>query len=129
MTDPIADMITRIKNALMAQKREVEIPHSRMKESIAKLLLENKYIESYKVSDTKPQPQILITLKYLGKTAAISDVRRISKPGRRIYATVKQIPRALGGYGITIVSTSKGVMIDTEARKQNVGGEVLCQIW
>ena len=129
ITDPIADMIIRIKNALMAGQSEVVMPHSKLREAVGKLLLEGGYIESIDVQEMKPQSQIKIVPKYIGKTPAISGVRRISKPGRRVYATVKEIPKSLGGYGMTIVSTSKGVVTDTQAKKLNVGGEVLCQIW
>ncbi len=129
MNDPIADMITRIKNAIMARHDEVVIPHSKMKEAIAVLLKDNGYIESFEVVKKAPQDDITVKLKYIGKTAAITDVRRVSKPGRRVYSPVKEIPKTLGGYGMTVVSTSKGVITDTQARKQNTGGEVLCQIW
>jgi small subunit ribosomal protein S8 len=129
MTDPIADMIIRIKNALMARHDSVAIPHSRLKEEIAKILLENKYVEEMQIEQKTPQSEILFKLRYVGKLPAITDVKRVSTPGRRTYASSKKIPQALGGYGITIVSTSKGVMTDKEARKQNLGGEVLCQIW
>lgn len=129
MNDPIADMITRIKNALMAKHDTVSIPHSKLKEQIGQLLLQNNYVDEVRVENKMPQPEVVIKLKYIGRLAAITDVKRVSKPGRRIYATAAKIPRALGGYGITIVSTSKGVMTDKEAKKQNIGGEVLCQIW
>ncbi len=129
MNDPIADMITRIKNVIMARHDEVVIPHSKMKEAIAVLLKDNGYIESFEVVKKAPQDDITVKLKYIGKTAAITDVRRVSKPGRRVYSPVKEIPKTLGGYGMTVVSTSKGVITDTQARKQNTGGEVLCQIW
>lgn len=129
MTDPIADMIIRIKNALLARHSEVMMPHSKLKQSIAKILEAEGYIEGVEVKSDSIVPQIMIKLKYQGKTPAITDVRRLSKPGRRLYAPANQIPRALGGYGITIVSTSKGVITDTQARKQNVGGEIICQIW
>jgi len=129
MTDPIADMIIRIKNALLAEMPEVVIPHSKVKEEIAKILMANGYVESFDLEAKVPQSNIRIKPRYVGKMSAITDVKRISKPGRRIYASSKELPRALGGYGITIVSTSKGIMTDRDARKQNVGGEVLCQIW
>jgi len=129
MTDPIADMIIRIKNALLAGHSKVEIPHSKVKEALASILLEEEYVAGMTVKPQVPQPVIEIDLKYVGKVPAITDVRRISKPGRRIYAGVKDIPKALGGYGITILSTSKGVMTDTKARQTNSGGEVLCQVW
>jgi small subunit ribosomal protein S8 len=129
MTDPIADMIIRVKNAFMANKAEVSIPHSKLKEAIAKILEAEGYVESFEVEQTVPQKTINVKLKYVGKIPAITEVRRMSKPGRRVYATVQDIPRALGGYGVTIVSTSKGVVTDSEARKMNIGGELLCQIW
>lgn len=129
MTDPIADMIIRIKNALMAGHERVEIPHSKVKESLAHILVDEGYISKASVVKQIPQSVIVVDLKYVGKVPAITDVRRVSKPGRRMYAGVKDIPKALGGYGITIVSTSKGVMTDTKAKQQNAGGEVLCQVW
>lgn len=129
MTDPIADMIIRVKNAFMANRAEVSIPHSKVKEAIAKILEAEGYVESFEVEPTVPQKTINVKLKYVGKIPAITEVRRMSKPGRRVYSTVKDIPKALGGYGVTIVSTSKGVVTDADARKMNVGGEVLCQIW
>jgi small subunit ribosomal protein S8 len=129
MTDPIADMIIRIKNALMAGRKDVTIPHSKLKEALSNLLVENGYIEKVEVKDVKPQAEIYVTLKYLGKTPAITDVKRISKPGRRLYSSATHVPKALGGYGLTIVSTSKGIMTDKQAKQQNVGGEVLCQVW
>jgi small subunit ribosomal protein S8 len=129
MTDPIADMITRIKNAHMAQLESVKLPHSKVKEAIANILKEEGYVVEVNVEDTKPQKTLVIDLKYLGSTPAISGVKRVSKPGRRIYSTSKEIPVTLGGYGLTVVSTSKGLMSDKKAKKDNVGGEVLCQIW
>lgn len=129
MNDPIADMIIRIKNALLSRHDSVVVPHSKLKAEIAKILVENKYVESAEVVAKTPQSDIVLKLKYIGKLPAISDVKRISKPGRRMYAPAGQLPKALGGYGITIISTSKGIMVDKEARKQNVGGEILCQIW
>lgn len=129
MTDPIADMIIRIKNALMAGHSKVEIPHSKLKVSLAQILVEEGYVESAEVKQTGPFPVIEVGLKYMGKTPAITDVRRISKPGKRTYAGSKEIPSALGGYGITIISTNKGIVTDKKARQLNLGGEVLCQIW
>ena len=129
MTDPIADMIIRIKNALLAGQKQVSIPHSKMKQAIGSLLAEHGYVESIEVVDQVPQSLLMVKLKYVGKTPAITNVRRMSKPGCRSYASSKDLPRALGGYGLTIISTSKGIMTDKQARKQNIGGEVLCQIW
>lgn len=129
MTDPIADFIIRIKNAFMANKREVSVPYSKMKKSIADILEEEDYIESVEVVEGKPFARIKMRLRYVGRMPAVTEVKRLSKPGRRLYSAVNDIPRSLGGYGITIVSTNKGVMTDAQARKQNVGGELLCQIW
>jgi small subunit ribosomal protein S8 len=129
MTDPIADMLIRIKNALMVRHAEVHIPHSKIKEAIAKLLVENNYVESVDVQPNGPQPTLVVKLRYVGRSPAITDVKRLSKPGRRLYTTSDNIPQALGGYGLTIISTSKGILTDSQARKQNVGGELVCQIW
>lgn len=129
MTDPIADMIIRIKNALLARHSQVVVPSSKIKHSIAQILEREGYITGFELKAEKPQANLVINLRYTGKSPVITDVKRLSKPGRRVYAPASQVPRALGGYGITIVSTSKGVITDKEARKQNVGGELLCQIW
>ena len=129
MNDPIADMIIRIKNALMAKHDTVMVPHSKMKQKIGEILVATKYVEECKVENKMPQSELVIKLRYVGRLAAITDVKRVSTPGRRVYTSSKKVPRALGGYGITIVSTSKGVMTDKDAKKQNLGGEVLCQIW
>lgn len=127
--DPIADMLIRIKNAHMAGHREVVMPHSKMKQAIAQVLEENKYVERVEVIEKAPQNEIKLVLRYVGSLPAITEVKRISKPGRRLYASVNEIPEALGGYGITIVSTNKGVVTGQVARQNNVGGEILCQIW
>ncbi len=129
MTDPIADMIIRIKNSVMAGRSDLLLPHSKMKLALAKILKDFNYIEAFEVVDAKPFKQIKITLKYLGKVPVISGVKRISKPGRRIYKSTSTVPSTLNGYGLTIVSTNKGLMDSKSARKNNVGGEVLCQIW
>lgn len=129
MTDPIADMIIRIKNALLAGRESVAIPHSKMKAAIAQILQQEGYVNEVSVEETKPQATIMIDLKYVGDTPAITDVKRVSKPGRRQYTGSGAVPKTLGGYGITIMTTSKGVMTGVNARKQNVGGEILCQIW
>jgi small subunit ribosomal protein S8 len=129
MTDPIADMIIRIKNALMVRHTHVRVPHSKVKSAIADLLVSSGYVEAVETEDSKPQATLVLKLKYLGKLPAISEVKRLSKPGRRVYAPAHQIPRALGGYGVTLVSTSKGILTDKQARQQNIGGELLCQIW
>lgn len=129
MTDPISDMIIRIKNALLVRHTEVEMPYSKMKAAIATILVAHNYVEAAEVKKDATHPTLVIKLKYVGKIPAITDVKRLSKPGRRLYSSSKHIPRALGGYGITILSTSKGVVVDTDARKQNLGGELICQIW
>jgi small subunit ribosomal protein S8 len=129
MIDPISDFITRIKNAVMAKHITVVLPYSKLKESLAEILKREGYLSEISIDTTKPFPELILTLKYIGKQTAVTDVRRLSKPGRRLYAPAKQIPRALGGYGITILSTNRGVLTDSDARKMNVGGELLCQIW
>jgi small subunit ribosomal protein S8 len=129
MIDPISDFITRIKNAVMAKHTTVALPYSKLKESLAEILKREGYLSDISIDTTKPFPELILTLKYIGKQTAVTDVRRLSKPGRRLYAPAKQIPRALGGYGITILSTNRGVLTDSDARKMNVGGELLCQIW
>ena len=128
--DPIADMLTRIRNALIARHETVTIPASNMKKSIAGILLDEGYIKSVDYIDDGLQGQIKIVLKYAqGKESVIKGLKRISKPGLRVYAKNEEIPKVLGGLGIAIISTSKGVMADKEARKAGVGGEVLAYIW
>jgi len=130
MTDPIADMLIRIKNALMARHKKVIIPASKIKLEIARILKEEGYIEDYQYIDEKPQGKIEIVLKYdENKRPVIAGVRRVSKPGRRIYMGYRKLPKVLDGLGIAIVSTSQGIMTDYEARKRKIGGEVLCEIW
>lgn len=128
-TDPISDIIIRIKNAHMARHSKVEVPYSKMKKAVADILLKEGYVSEVGVKESKPFSYLVITLKYIGKLPAVNNVKRLSKPGRRLYSPVSKIPRTLGGYGITIVSTSKGVMTDKQARKANLGGELLCQVW
>jgi small subunit ribosomal protein S8 len=130
MTDPIADMLTRIRNAIMASYDEVGVPSSKMKVNIAKILKYEGYIRNYKIIKGEPQDRLVIYLKYgEDKNPVINGLRRVSKPSSRIYARCKRIPRALNGLGINIVSTSKGVMTDREARKMGVGGEIICSVW
>ena len=130
MNDPIADMLTRVRNALIARHDTVTLPASNMKKSIAKILLDEGYIKSVDYVDDGLQGQIKIVLKYAeGKQSVIKGLKRISKPGLRVYARTEELPKVLGGLGIAIVSTSKGVMTDKEARKAGVGGEVLAYIW
>ena len=130
INDPIADMLTRIRNGLIASHDSVTVPASNMKKAIAKILLDEGYIKSVDYVDDGVQGQIKIALKYVqGKESVIKGLKRISKPGLRVYARNNEIPKVLGGLGIAIVSTSKGVMTDKEARNAGVGGEVLAYIW
>ena len=130
INDPIADMLTRIRNGLIARHDSVTMPASNMKKAIAKILLDEGYIKSVDYIDDGLQGQIKIALKYVqGKESVIKGLKRISKPGLRVYARSSEIPKVLGGLGIAIVSTSKGVMTDKEARNAGVGGEVLAYIW
>ncbi|HDD43957.1 MAG TPA: 30S ribosomal protein S8 [Candidatus Desulfofervidus auxilii] len=130
ITDPIADMLTRIRNATKAHKTEVEIPASKMKLNIARILKEEGFIQQYKLIKDGKQGIIKITLKYdENKKSVISGLKRVSKPGRRIYVKKDKLPYVLNGLGIAIISTSKGVMTDKEARKLGIGGEWLCSIW
>lgn len=129
ITDPIGDMLTRIKNAQMAKKKQLAIPHSKLKEAIANKLLDNNYIKSVEIEEKTPQSDIIIKLRYVDHLPAITGLKRISKPGRRLYSKTNRIPATLGGYGMTLVSTSKGILTGKEARQESVGGELLCQIW
>ena len=129
ITDPIADMLTRIRNANSARHDTVDVPASNMKKSIAQILLDEGYIKSYQIVDDGTQGVIHITLKYNGKEKVITGLRRVSKPGLRVYVGADELPRVLRGLGIAIVSTSKGVMTDKAARAAHVGGEVLAFVW
>ena len=130
ITDPIADMLTRIRNAGAARHATVEIPASSMKKAIAQILLDEGYIKAFEVIENGTQGTIKVTLKYsANKEKAISGLRRVSKPGLRVYAGAEELPRVLRGLGIAIVSTSKGVMTDKKAREAHVGGEVLAFVW
>ena len=130
ITDPIADMLTRIRNANSAKHETVDVPVSNMKKAIADILLEEGYIKSYEIIDDGKQGMIHITLKYgANKEKVISGLQRVSKPGLRVYAGREELPKVLKGLGIAILSTNKGIMTDKQARKENVGGEVLAFIW
>lgn len=130
LTDSIADMLTRIRNANSAKHETVDIPASNMKKAIAKILLDEGYIKNFQMIDDDKQGTIHITLKYgAGKQQVISGIRRVSKPGLRIYTSKEDMPKVLKGLGIAIVSTSRGVMTDRQARKENVGGEVIAFVW
>lgn len=132
VTDPIADMLTRIRNANVAMHDQVSMPSSKLKEAVAKILLREGYIEEYTITDVegKPFKTLNITMKYSPKRErVITGIKRVSKPGLRVYTPANQAPRVLGGMGIAILSTSKGVITDREARAGRVGGEILCEVW
>ena len=130
ITDPVADMLTRIRNANTAKHESVDVPASNLKKAIAQILLDEGYIKSFEIVDDGTQGIIRIPLKYLaGKEKVISGLRRVSKPGLRVYAGADELPRVLKGLGIAIISTSKGVMTDKKARANHVGGEVLAFVW
>ena len=129
VTDTIADMLTRIRNANAMRYNEVSVPASKLKIELARILKEEGFIKNYKVVKEDAQGSIVITLKYVNKERVITGLKRISKPGLRVYAKSNEIPKVLNGLGIAIISTSKGIMTDKEARKQNLGGEVLAYIW
>ena len=130
ITDPVADMLTRIRNASSAKHDTVDVPASNLKKAIAQILLDEGYIKSYTVVDNGNQGMIHITLKYLAKKQqVITGLRRVSKPGLRVYAGAEELPQVLKGLGIAIVSTSKGVMTDKKARENHIGGEVLAFVW
>ena len=130
-TDPIADMLTRIRNASAARHKELTLPSSKVKREIARILAEEGFIDSWATAnDDGVQESLTVRLKYVeGKTPVVSGLKRISKPGLRVYARKTEIPRVLGGLGMAILSTSRGVMTGTQARKLNLGGEVLCFVW
>ncbi|MEG0152692.1 MAG: 30S ribosomal protein S8 [Cellulosilyticaceae bacterium] len=130
MTDPIADMLTRIRNANMVKHETVDVPASNMKKELARILLEEGFVRGYDVIEDGKQGIIRIQLKYgqIGERV-ITGLKRISKPGMRVYAANHEVPRVLNGLGISIISTSKGILTDRQARKENVGGEVICYVW
>lgn len=132
-SDPIADLLTRVRNALMVKHASVAVPHSKINLAVAQILKNEGYVEDVTVTDDKPVPMIVIKLKYWGKRReqrpVISNLKRISKPGRRVYVAKSGIPWVLSGMGICILTTPKGVMTGQQARRENVGGEVLCYIW
>ncbi|MBR4111291.1 MAG: 30S ribosomal protein S8 [Clostridia bacterium] len=129
ITDPIADMLTRIRNANAQRHETVDIPSSKMKKTIAEILLAEGYIKSFEEIEGNGQGIIRITLKYVNKQKAITGLKRISKPGLRVYANKEELPRVLGGIGTALISTSKGIMTDKLARQEGVGGEVLAFVW
>jgi small subunit ribosomal protein S8 len=130
MTDPIADMLSRIRNANLAYKEEVVIPASGLKEDMAKLLAREGYVTGYRLEGEAPKQRIVIEMKYgPDRERTISGLKRVSRPGRRVYADRNHLPRVLGGLGVAILSTSQGLMTDRQAARRGVGGEVLCQVW
>ena len=132
MSDPIADMLTRIRNAQMVEKTSVVMPSSKLKVALAKILEQEGYISGSSIEDdsSQPRPRLRIAMKYTpDRKRTISGLRRVSKPGLRVYTPADKLPRVLGGMGIAILSTSQGLMTDREARERHVGGEVLCQVW
>jgi small subunit ribosomal protein S8 len=130
ITDPIADLLTRIRNGLGARHGEVRVPHSRVKARIAEILMTEGYLEEVEVIAAPVQSEIRIRLKYTNnREPVIKGIKRVSKPGLRVYASRQDLPRVQGGLGIAVVSTSKGLMTDKEARRQKVGGEIMCEVW
>jgi small subunit ribosomal protein S8 len=133
MTDPIADMLTRVRNAMEREHKAVSMPHSTIKERVAEVLKDEGYIADYAVLPEQPQPVLRIELKYVGdrrhRRPVITDLRRISRPGRRVYVNRDEIPWVLSGMGIAILTTSKGIMTGEQARRQGLGGEVICEVW
>ncbi len=129
MTDPIADMLTRIRNAVMIRAEKVDIPASRIKLDIAKILKEEGFIRAYKILKDKRQGILRLTLKYVENDNVISGLKRVSKPGRRVYVGSKEVPRVMGGVGIAILTTPKGILSDKACRREGVGGEVICYVW
>ena len=129
VTDTIADLLTRIRNAQAAKHATVEVPASNLKKSICQILVDEGYVKNFSVKEDGKQGMITITLKYVGKQPVIKGLKRVSKPGLRIYSNAQELPKVMKGLGVAIISTSKGVMTDRQARKENVGGEVLAFIW
>jgi small subunit ribosomal protein S8 len=129
VTDPIADLLARVRNGASAQKIDIFVPYSRMKAEISRILKDEGYITDYEVDTTAARPRIKITNKLVNRTSAITGLKRVSRPGLRRYVGAKEIPRVLGGMGVAILSTSRGVMSGREAKKQNVGGELLAYVW
>lgn len=129
VTDPIADYLTRIRNAIKANKKRVDIPSSNLKREITRILKEKKYINNFTEKSDNKSGILTIYLKYTGGKSVINGLKRVSKPGLRVYTSADKVPRVLGGLGIAIISTPKGLLTDQQARQENVGGEVICYIW
>ena len=128
-TDPIADLLTRIRNAIMAGKNEIRVPHSKMKQTVAEQLKKAGYLSDVTVEKGTPRATLVVTINKDGENTTINEIVRLSKPGRRVYAAVSEIPRVKSGRGIVLVSTSQGVMTDNEARKARLGGELICKVY
>ncbi|MBI2420313.1 MAG: 30S ribosomal protein S8 [Ignavibacteriales bacterium] len=129
VTDPIADLLTRVRNAIKAKKRRVDVPASKMKAGVIQILKEQNFIQDFALVEDNKQNVLRIALKYTNGISAISGIKRISTPGLRVYADVEHLPRVLNGYGMSVISTPKGLLSDRQARKENVGGEIICEIW
>ncbi|HEY5792903.1 MAG TPA: 30S ribosomal protein S8 [Chthoniobacterales bacterium] len=129
ITDPVADFLTRLRNASSVRKTEFTVPYSKLKSEIARLLKQEGYINDYELDTTSDKPFLKITTKFTGKASAITGLKRVSKPGLRRYVGSEEIPRVLGGLGIALVSTSRGILTGQEARRQKVGGELLAYVW
>lgn len=129
ITDPISDLLARLHNAYLAKKDSLIVTFSRVNYAILEILKEEGYISSLKMQDQQQVKSIIIELKYIQATPALSGVKRLSKPGRRLYSVASDIPKTLGGYGITVLSTNKGLMTDKQAKQKNLGGELICQVW
>lgn len=129
VTDPIADMLTRVRNAALIRSEKVDIPASKIKLEVAKILKEEGFIRAYKILKDKKQGILRLTLKYVDNENVISGLRRISRPGRRVYVGSKEIPRVMGGVGIAVLTTPKGILSDKTCRRENIGGEVICYVW
>lgn len=129
LTDPIADMLTRMRNAIRIKAEKVDIPISKMKLEIAKILKEEGFIKAYKILKDRKQGILRVIIKYVDNESVISGLNRISKPGRRVYVGSKEIPRVMGGLGIAILTTSKGILSDKVCRRECIGGEVICYVW
>lgn len=129
ISDPIADMLTRVRNSILIRTEKVDIPASKIKVEIAKILKEEGFIKSYKIIKDKKQGVLRITLKYVNTEPMITGLQRVSTPGRRVYVGKEKVPKTMGGVGVSIITTSKGIMTDTKCRREGVGGEVLCRVW
>ena len=130
VTDPIADMLTRIRNANLAMKEQVAMPSSKVKEEIAKLLAAEGYVDGFEVAPAHPGKTLTVSLRYTpNRQRVLQGLRRVSKPGRRLYSSASDLPRVQGGLGVTIVSTSQGLLVDRECRRRKLGGEIICEVW